>query len=289
MKIVHRYNSKERQHYLPEKQYTFKFKPRLLYAGVLEKKAGWREDPHTHEFAELVFVTDGRGAVTVDGETVSIGRGDMLVYNAGVTHHEVSDTDDPLELRCVAFDKVEMTDLPKNWLLPPNYGWLFPTGELYDLFYRRFSVILQECAERDQLYSQVVQYEARALLMYLFRLIGHRSLTREPVGKPPAVKQAAAYMDAHFAEPLSLDTVAEACRTNKYYLAHLFSRTEGVTPGKYLLTRRLEEACRLLTTSSLPIGQVAETVGFHDVSYFCRVFKKEKGCSPSAFRAAHPS
>lgn len=284
MKIVHRYNSKERQHYLPEKQYTFKFKPRLLYAGFLEKRPGWREDPHTHDFVELVFVTEGRGTVTVEGQTVPIERGDMLVYNAGVTHYEVGDREYPLELRCVAYDKVEMTDLPKNWLLPPNYGWRFPSGEMYDLFRERFNAILQEFEERDQLYSEVVQNEGRVLLMYLFRLIGHSRIARDLAGDHPAVQQAKAYMDAHYPEPLLLDTIADACRTNKYYLAHLFSRIEGVSMGKYLLSRRLAEACRLLRESALPIGRVAEAVGFHDVSYFCRIFKKEQGVSPSAYR-----
>ena len=80
MEIMHRYNSNERQHYLLERHYTFKLKPRLLYVGSLDKHGGWREEPHSHHFLEVIFVSDGSGTVVIEDQSYDVHRGDLLVY-----------------------------------------------------------------------------------------------------------------------------------------------------------------------------------------------------------------
>ena len=56
MKVIHRCDSESRRHFLPEDYSSINLKPRLLYAGVLEKEGGWAEEPHSHGFSELVFL-----------------------------------------------------------------------------------------------------------------------------------------------------------------------------------------------------------------------------------------
>ena len=86
------------------------------------------------------------------------------------------------------------------------------------------------------------------------------------------------------ATEITLDTIAEACFTNKYYLSHLFTRAQGVSVGKYILDKRIKEAKRQLENKDLTVAQIAADVGFNDSSYFCRVFKKETGLTPLAYR-----
>lgn len=86
MEVMHRYNSEERQHFLLEKHYSFKLKPRLLYVGLLDKHGGWREVPHDHKFLEIIFVTDGKGTVAIEDKVFEVKRGDLLIYNADVMH-----------------------------------------------------------------------------------------------------------------------------------------------------------------------------------------------------------
>ncbi len=66
MKIVHRYDSEERQHYLLEQSYTFHLKPRLLYVGSLSKQEKWSEISHSHQFVEILFIVDGKGTVVFE-------------------------------------------------------------------------------------------------------------------------------------------------------------------------------------------------------------------------------
>lgn len=284
MKIVYRYNSEISRHYLLEKHYTFKFKPKIAYAGILEKSQNWREEPHSHEYLELIFVCDGKGTVTVKDKTVAFKKGDLIVHNAGDVHYEISDPDDPMELLCVAYDRLEIDGLPKNWLIPPERDRCFSTGELYPLFKERFDIIVREFVNKDPFYADIAQNESRALLMYFFRLLQQADNTASLLGKSKILELATSYIDTHYQEQISLDELAEICHTNKYYLSHSFSREYSMSIGKYILDKRLAKAKELLKNTTLSIKEVGEQVGFQDSGYFCRVFKKTCGTTPNEYR-----
>lgn len=285
MQIKHRYNSAQRQHYLLETHYSFKLKPRLLYVGSLDKQGGWREEPHAHEFFEMVFITDGHGTAMIGEAEYEIGRGDILIYNAGVSHCEKSSRDDPMEARFIAYDKLEITDLPPNWLLPPSYGCIFPAGEMYGMFDQLFTSLLREFEQKERFYMEIAQNTSRTLLMYLFRLINKTENAESLLDSGRIMDTVVTYIDTHYAEEITLEDLARECYVNKYYLSHLFSRVRGESVGKYIQRRRLCEAKRLLSETDNSVREVAEAVGFPDISYFCRVFKKETGVTPLTFRS----
>lgn len=284
MSLLHRYDTKERRHFLLEKHYTFKLKPRLLYVGLLEKQPGWQEEPHSHDFCEVVFISDGRGLVTVDGKEYAVCKGDLLVYNANSTHFEISDNADPLEMKFLAFDKLEITDLPKNWLLPPAYGNVFHTGELKATFSTYFEMLIREFENKDSFYVEVGQNMARTLLMYLFRLINQTENTEKLLSSNKILETAESFINDRFSEDISLDDVAAACYANKYYLSHLFSESKGMSIGKYILKKKIERAKVLLLGSNMTVSEVSASLGLSEASYFCRIFKKETGKTPLAYK-----
>lgn len=284
MEVVHRYNSDERQHYLLEKHYTFKLKPRLLYVGLLDKQGGWREVPHNHEFLEVIFITDGKGTVTIEDVDYDVKRGDLLVYNAEVMHFEKSSIEDPMEILFVAYDNLEITDLPPNWLLPPSYGYVFASGEMYEIFYRYFSTLVREFDRKERFYMEISQNISRTLLMYIFRLINKTENAAGLLDSGKTMETALRYIDENFREEITLDKLSEVCFTNKFYLSHLFTRVQGVSVGKYILDKRIKEAKRMLENKENSVALIAVSVGFNDPSYFCRVFKKETGLTPLAYR-----
>ena len=68
MDIPHRFNTRERQHFLLKSRYSFRIKPRILYVGRLAKNGGWKEDVHCHSFCEIIYISDGRGWVKIRTE-----------------------------------------------------------------------------------------------------------------------------------------------------------------------------------------------------------------------------
>lgn len=92
------------------------------------------------------------------------------------------------------------------------------------------------------------------------------------------------YIHQNFHLNLSLENVAQQVYISPYYLSHLFKEELGITFVEYLTKVRIEEAKKLLKTTSLSIVAIASEVGYEDASYFSKVFKKNMGISPNQFR-----
>ena len=95
------------------------------------------------------------------------------------------------------------------------------------------------------------------------------------------------YVQFNLAEGISLEAIARQLGVNASYLSSQFNREVGKSLPEYVSEKRIAEAKRLLRgRTQLPIGQIAAAVGFSDVNYFTKVFKKKAGQTPSAYRAA---
>ena len=103
---------------------------------------------------------------------------------------------------------------------------------------------------------------------------------------PPVIRGVMKMIDNRFAEPLSLDRLASAFSSSKYYLAREFKRCTGTSVGEYIIGRRISLAKELLRYSHLPVCEVAAQVGIPNVSHFIGLFKEREGRTPLAYRKA---
>lgn len=92
------------------------------------------------------------------------------------------------------------------------------------------------------------------------------------------------YFEKNYCLDLSLTEVAELFGISKYKLIRLFEKKVGTTPMNYLLQVRIREAVILLRASTDSIDTIAKKVGFSSSNYFSKVFKKEIGKTPTAYR-----
>ena len=95
-------------------------------------------------------------------------------------------------------------------------------------------------------------------------------------------------IDARYAERLDVDALARAAHASPAHFARSFRRAFGETPHQYLLTRRLERAASLLRTTDRSVAEICFLVGLRSVGSFTSSFGRAYGCSPLAYRAAHP-
>ncbi|MDO4324930.1 MAG: helix-turn-helix domain-containing protein [bacterium] len=100
----------------------------------------------------------------------------------------------------------------------------------------------------------------------------------------PLIQKVVNYVDFHSSENLSLKVLAELFSVSPSYLSGLFKKEIKITLTDYINQKRIEHSLVLLNTTSLPIQNIAEQVGFSDVNYFTRTFKKFKGMSPREYR-----
>ena len=92
------------------------------------------------------------------------------------------------------------------------------------------------------------------------------------------------YIDAHYAEPLTTDTLAEALHVGKTKLYDICRRRFRTTPMQLVTQARIEAAQELLSTTRESVKAISQAVGFTDQNYFAKVFRKETGLSPTAAR-----
>ncbi|MEE0776773.1 MAG: PocR ligand-binding domain-containing protein [Bacillota bacterium] len=99
-----------------------------------------------------------------------------------------------------------------------------------------------------------------------------------------AVYAAGEYIQEHFREKMSINSIAEVVHLSPSYLSHIFSQTFGYTITDYITYIRLENAKSILGKSGTSISEAALDSGFEDISYFSRVFKKVEGISPREYK-----
>lgn len=97
------------------------------------------------------------------------------------------------------------------------------------------------------------------------------------------------YIDTHFAEPLTRESVAQAFYISPNYLSHLFQKSGIMGFNEYLNHTRLEHARRLLKGYDMKVKEIAHSCGFVDSNYFCRLFRKNTDRSPSEYRRQYHS
>lgn len=93
------------------------------------------------------------------------------------------------------------------------------------------------------------------------------------------------HIEESFAEPLSLDGLAQLAGLSRFHFAAMFKQSFGEPPHRYIILKRVEAAKRLLTTTDHPITQVAADVGYDNHGHFSTIFKRETGKSPSRYRS----
>ena len=92
-------------------------------------------------------------------------------------------------------------------------------------------------------------------------------------------------IEQHFAEHWPVARYGEALAVTEVRLTDLCRRVAGESPKQIVMARLFMEARRLLAFSNLSVNEVANALGFEDVSYFSRIFHKREGVSPSRYRA----
>lgn len=99
-----------------------------------------------------------------------------------------------------------------------------------------------------------------------------------------AVNTLRAYLDEHYSENISLEDLSSLVFLSSKYISDMFRSETGITITEYITAKRIDQAKQELLNSNTKIYEIADHLGFHDVKYFNKVFKKQVGISPLQFR-----
>ena len=255
---------------------------RLLYISSSSYGKDWISLLHTHSFAELFYVVEGSGYFCTESHQFPICKDTLIIINLNVKHTEKSSTDKPLVYIALGIENL-------------RFQFFSDTLDchIYDFQNHRSSILpllqtmLDEVKHKKSSYEQICQHYFMIFLLRTQRITGDSFSLAAPKDIPAECEFVKEYIDTHYQDSLTLDSLAELSHLNKFYLSHMFSKAYETSPINYLLERRILNSKELLKNSDYSITQIAHMTGFSSSNYFSQSFKKYAGVTPNLYRKKH--
>ncbi len=252
---------------------------------------------HDHAFLELSYIEEGVVTHTLDGQTTTLRAGDYLLVDYG-SRHSYKSTDgsgfqnidclflpqllDPalkgtrslrllLEHYLIHFNIRAMVQNPARMIFHDE------TGQILKLL----NLIGEESKKREAGYKPLIRCYLIEILLLTMRKLddAHVAATGEDLGALMI-----AYIAEHYMEPLTLQHLADRLNYSLPYISKRFKNEVGISFVHYLQNYRVNQACRLLSSTNKSVSEIADLVGYHDVKFFSEVVKRTTGMSPAELR-----
>lgn len=246
----------------------------------------------TAEFNIMIYVTEGVIYVTEGDTDYCVGAGELLFLKSGVRHFGKREIPRGTKWFFAHFFS-EDSGLP---LFAPDSGQIPP--------YTRTESSLKLPKYIRGLSGSDIERDISALVEYsrsedsfkqwyinqrFFMLLSRLALAEySRTEQPSLADRICGYLAEHRDEPFSADAVSREFYLSYKHLAAVFRHSKGMTMQQYHTSLRMNEACRLLRSTLMQVGEIAATLGYADMLYFSRCFHAQVGCSPSEYRKRTP-
>ena len=246
---------------------------------------------HCHsESIEIQMALNGTGEFILDCIPYSLKHGDILVLNSNSIHDEIEDKNKDMDLFVISFSGLKLPGLPANCMVKDLSSPLIPSGPHSKLVFHIMRNIYDVFMENLPGSSTVCNHLLYALVCRVLMLLD----AQESPALPPAhydieksVLSIKKYIDTHYMENITLESIGRAVNLSPYYLSHIFKKLTDFSPIQYLTRRRLGEAQTLLIHTDKSITQISMEIGYETVSNFNNSFSKYIGLSPSRYRKVY--
>ena len=260
---------------------TSHFKIKSLYSIFKDKnESDYYFGGERHKLWEFVTVTDGKIGVTADNDAFILKAGRGIIHEPWEFHRLWSEG---VENEIIVF-----TFTAEN--LPSYSSKLFEikdTGKLINIVDEIRTVFKTEgghITEPKEGLELKCQIAVKKLEIFLLETLSENSATFE-IKRTKAEKNYAKIvniLENNLDKNLSIDDIATLCNMSKVNVSKIFSRYSGMGVIAYYNQLKINYAVPMLK-SNMSIKQIAEALGFENQNYFCTVFKRIKGKSPSKY------
>lgn len=246
---------------------------------------------HWHEDLQFIYVLDGEIEVKTLDTSVKLSKGCGIFINKNIIHL-VSKTnfchynsfifpDYFLGFYFGSPAKAFVDHIVGKEELPICY---FPKENEWC---KPILTILSELAELENRKTEFYAYEALSLLSQLWlEVCRNVQMPTKNIDTATGLRMQKflQYISEHYGEDVSLDILAGSANVSKSECLRCFKASMQTTPYKYLTEYRLSKAADLLKNSDEPIGNIADSVGFRQISHFGKCFREKTGLSPREYR-----
>jgi AraC-like DNA-binding protein len=246
---------------------------------------------HKHDFYHIVLYTSGYGEYSIEGRFYPAQPGTCVLIHPGQYHDFVS------RWKQSVYSEITFVYLsPENKFLNISFEKLLSlhTG-LKTSLEPHYNLSMDQVHTLKNLLAKSIShlngagshshYFAHFDLVTIYNFFAQiaASHIREPL-KQSRFERSGRYIEDQYFEKISIDELAKVAGVSNGYFFRGFKKEFGISPLAYQQNIRIEAAKTLLKTTTLRCNEIAWQVGFSDVYFFHRIFKKHTGQTPLQFR-----
>ncbi|MCC3355861.1 AraC family transcriptional regulator [Bacillus sp. REN16] len=252
---------------------------------------------HKHDYIEVNYVYHGQLKQTVGNEPLTLKKGELLFLNQHIEHEIEASAKEDIIINFII--KPEFFDFIFSFISADNTITKFIFSSLFNnsgsgqfLYFMVSEVesiqelvqkIIEEIINPSNLSESTIKLYMGLLLIELIKNVDKVKHNEENESSEYLIVESLKYIDQYY-RTASLYDLSEKLNQTHYSLSKTIKKATKLTFKELLQERRLLKAKELLEHTIIPVTQVAEEIGYDNISYFYRIFKNKYGVTPKRFR-----
>ena len=252
-------------------------------ARMLRFYEGFQFKGHSHQEHEIIYVNSGCCTLEIEGTLVSLKKDDCIVMNPGIKHNFMVDMRKGCRITQVEFQVMGISSDEERlpfFIKDMDYYVVKDAIELC----RLMEGICQyhHHSEQESVYYSLMEHAfAQLFLLCSF----YKEQKKDTVNNHnDKVEGVISYIESHYTDNLDMEIVASKYRVSSRYIRREMVKRKGLSCSEYITMLRVARAKRLLRETKYSVTEVALQSGFSSAQYFCRIFSKIVGMTPTNFR-----
>lgn len=243
---------------------------------------------HYHPYYEMYFLLEGSRKIFLHNKIIILKPGDVLIIKPNELHKAVAHYFEHYRRYVMYVSERFIKNLLKHKPILQdafNTNIIRPEPEAFNEIISTIKLIEQENLIEDKFSDVLVRNYIEKIIIVLNR--SEQILQSEGLHEKTDIRlqEAFSYISKNFTKKITIQDCADYIHMSKSNFTKIFNETMGINFKTYINSLRIDMACRLLENTDDSILDISYNVGFEDASYFSKVFKEIKGCSPKEYRA----
>lgn len=257
---------------------------------------GYAFPGHWHEEYEIIYVKEGIFRFLVNGELFCVHK-DQALFLDQCAIHAFPENDSRGCYISILFGKKFLFPASSSYICQQFYSEIpsqrvsltqkltEETGWQRDILSQIRRLDRLSCTTSES--ALTIQIALLTIMDTLRSEKSYSPIQNHPLVQNESIREALLYIHQNYDEKISVQDIAWALHLSVNHFIRIFKFMLGTTPQKYIQTYRVQQAISIMSTvpenSFLSIAEIAAAVGFNDVNYFSRSFKKVTGMTPSQY------
>jgi AraC-like DNA-binding protein len=233
---------------------------------------------------QIIYISSGNGwfqSSATSRKKISISAGNLILLFPGEWHNYGPSAMSGWNEHWVGFNGVMAQRLLRHRFFSPEQSILRTSEE--NRLLSLFSSLMESARNNQPALQQILAGTTEYILALLYSA-QQSKLTGDDPGLQ-TIHQAIARMHEAGAAVLSMPDLAKDLKVGYRWFRRAFAQHTGLTPHQYFMDIRLTRGRDLLAQTSQSVKEISASLGFEDAQYFCKLFHKKVGVTPSAWRA----